>query len=552
MNVHTETKIENPATAVAAVKLLLGSAVPARLAMQGTSMLPLLREPMVLELAPITGNTAVGDVIVFESEGRLIAHRVTARLRSGIETCGDARPWSPEHPPEHSLVGKVVTVRANASLVSPRIDSGFFWMRGKIYGHTRRLRALPFQLRAFAERIFRALPWRRERIYAALVDAMAAILQGDRKGLEIALAHSQPESFAAVAQRHGCSAMLLEGLSRFGTFTEQGLSLRRILQAQGRNIVLLSLAARTDLIEVATALSQRSIDFALLKGAARLYRGELGAYHCGISDLDILVPPEQLENAIAALRDKGYDERHYAKLRDHFRTRHHHVAPLFPPRDGFAVELHTSLAPPGTSSTVLDWRSLNSFMERVAGPAGEMLCLNRLGKALHLAIHAVQPVEWCSLRDTVLLAVALKELSPSERQSLLEIVRSERIDCIRLGATVAFAARLAKITWPTTPQELSFLRWAVRREDIPLYLYARSRFLEGLHAGSIRLAWDLLAPPALFEEQPSLNAWRRIFGRAAAGLCALAYSWFMKSVRFDEEQRADTRGSHRYEYDSMY
>jgi hypothetical protein len=228
------------------------------------------------------------------------------------------------------------------------------------------------------------------------------------------------------------------------------------------------------------------------------------------------------------------------------------VAPLFPPGDGLPVELHTSLAPPGTSSIDLDWSSLQGFMERVPGPAGEMSCLNRLGKALHLAIHAVQPIEWCSLRDVVLLAAALKDLSPSEKERLSQIIRSERIDRIRLGATVALAARLGKIPWPTTPQELKFLRWAVRREDIPLYLYARSRFLEGLHAGSIRLAWDLLAPPALFEGQPGLSAWRRIFGRVGAGLCALAYSRFMKSVRLDDAHTVEAPGYHGHKYDSMY
>jgi hypothetical protein len=111
MSVNQESKIQNPTTAIAAVKLLLGSAGTPRLAMQGSSMLPLMREPMVLELAPVAQRIAVGDVVVFEREEKLVAHRVT-RLRKGVlETCGDAQPWSPEYPALHALVGKVKAIK---------------------------------------------------------------------------------------------------------------------------------------------------------------------------------------------------------------------------------------------------------------------------------------------------------------------------------------------------------------------------------------------------------------------------------------------------------
>ena len=534
MSLSPESKIQNPATAIAAVKLLLGSASSPRLAMQGSSMLPLMREPMVLELAPVAERIAVGDVVVFESDGKLVAHRVTSLRDGKLQTCGDARPWSPEHPAPHVLVGKVKAVFEN-DRSAVRVDTKIFRMRGAFYARTRVLRALPFRARASGRRIGRALPWRRERSYLALVDSMAAVVQGDRVGFERSLSRVEPSALVAVARRHGCSATLVEALRTFQTTGEAADYLRRVLQPLVRQGVMLTIALRGQIESIAATLARHNVPFALLKGAARSYRDEPGFVLHASSDIDILVPAPQLENAVAALRGQGYDERNYALLRERYKARHHHAAPLFPPSPGFAVELHTSLAPPGLLSTPLDWDTLRSHAEWVQGPAGNVLCLDATGAALHLGVHSIGLRR---LRDSVLLARLLAKLGESERQELQQIAAAERIDPIRFSGSLAFGARIAGIAWPQTPEGRRYLDWTARREDVPLYFSQRCQLTEGWYAAGRRLgplAWRLLDPRYGLDEQPQARSFGRIVGRALAGLFALAYTGAMGKTSGDEK-----------------
>lgn len=530
MSVNFESKIQNPATAIAAVKLLLGSARTPRLAMQGSSMLPLMREPMVLELAPVAERIAVGDVVVFEREEKLVAHRVTGMRGGALQTCGDARPWSPEYPATHVLVGKVKAVFENDRPGAARIDTKIFRLRGVFYARSRSVRALPFRVRAFARRIGRALPWRRERSYLALVDSMAAVLREDRAGFERSLSLVEPAALVAAARRHGCSTTLVEGLRTFQTTGEAADYLRRTLQPLVRRVVLITIALRSQIGSIAVALADHDVPFALLKGAARSYRDEPGFVLHASSDIDILVPAPKLERAVEALRAHGYDERNYAALRERYMTHHHHAAPLFPPGPGFAVELHTSLVPPGLLSTQLDWDALRSRTESVQGPAGNVLCLDAVGAALHLAVHSIGLHR---LRDSVLLARLLAKVGESERQVLQRIAAAERIDPIRLNGSLALGARIAGIPWPQTPQEERYLDWIARREDVPLYFSQRSQLIEGWYAAGRRLgplAWRLVDPRFGLDEQPQARSFGRIAGRALAGVFALAYAGGMRKM----------------------
>lgn len=228
-------------------------------------MLPLMREPMVLELAPVAERIAVGDVVVFESDGKLVAHRVTSLRDSKLQTCGDARPWSPEYPARHVLVGKVKAVFENDRSGAVRVDTKIFRLRGAFYARTRALRALPFRARASGRRIGRALPWRRERSYLALVDSMAAVVQGDRVGFERSLSRVEPSALVAMARRHGCSATLVEALRTFQTTGEAADYLRRVLQPLVRQGVMLTIALRGQIESIAATLARHNVPFALLK-----------------------------------------------------------------------------------------------------------------------------------------------------------------------------------------------------------------------------------------------------------------------------------------------
>ncbi len=529
MSAAARPPIENPQTAIAAVKMLLGTRSVPRLAMQGTSMLPLLREPMVLELEPVVASPARGDILVFEDEGKLVAHRVTKVANGIVETCGDARPWSPEYPAFATFVGKVKSVLASDAPEARRVDTGIFHLRGALYARTRALRALPFRATAQVRRVANAIPWRRKRPYLALIDLMAATVRNDPIAFRVALDGADMPALAATARRHGCTAMLLEALRAFQPEGFAAAYLRQSLQRGGRSAVLLSLVAKSSVAAVVTALGKSGVPFALLKGAARLYGNEAGATLHASGDFDVLVPPDRLEGAIAALREEGYGERQYAAKRQRYLEHHHHAAPLFPPGLGFAVELHTALARPGTLSTALDWEALRHRMVPVDGPAGTVLCLDREGTALHLGVHAIGLHR---LRDSVLLAQLLGVMTPQERAGLHAAVAQERIDQLRLGASFAFASRLAGVPWPSNVAVDRYLDWVGRREDVPLYFAQRSQLAEGWYAADrrfTRLGWQVLDPRSGLDEEPRARSWWRISGRVLAGACALGYARSMRA-----------------------
>lgn len=519
MSVDQESTIQNPTTAIAAVKLVLGSAGTPRLAMQGSSMLPLMREPMVLELAPVAQRIAVGDVVVFEREEKLVAHRVTGLRKGVLETCGDAQPWSPEYPALHALVGKVKAIFEDGRPDAARVDTKIFRARGRFYARTREARALLFRAGTRLRRIIRALPWRRERSYPALLDSMTAVMVGDRVRFERSLSQVSAGALCGIARRHRCAGTLVGALGTFQTVGASADYLRRTLQPLVRNDVMLALALREQVGSIAATLASCDVPFALLKGAARSYRDEPDFVLHPSIDIDILVPAAKLDDAVDVFHARGYDEREYTTMRQWFKTRHHHAAPLFPPGPGFGIELHTLLARPGLLSTPLDWESLRSYMVPVQGPAGAVLCLDAVGAALHLAVHSLGLKR---LRDSVLLAHSLVRMSEREKQMLQGIVAAERVDPTRLEGSFALAASIAGIPWPQSQKTKRYLAWVARREDIPQY-FSRGELIEDWYIAGCRLR-----PFAQRLRNPRpwrAHSFRQIVGR---GLGALAYALAMK------------------------
>jgi hypothetical protein len=523
--------VEEASRAHEVVKLLAGSSSEPRLAMRGVSMTPLLREPMVLRLGPCGSDRRVGDVLVFERDGQLVAHRLTSMRGGLIQTCGDAFPWSPEYPELRSIVGKVIAVMASDSPDAPRVDTPIFRLRGVYKARCRWLRSIPFRLTTSARRAANIMPWARKRPFVALVQAMSAAVRDDKRAFELAIASVHPAAIAAVARRHGCSATLVETASRMKSEVPAALYLRRSLREVGRSVVLRGIAIKMQINQVVTTLARAGIRFALLKGAARLYRDEPGATLHASSDLDILVPASDLDAAAAALREQGYHERADAQRQTRYRERHHHAAPLHPPGPGCAIELHVALAPPGNLSIPLDWEALESSLAQADGPAGPVLCLDDVGAALHYAVHAIGLHR---LRDSLLLAQLLRRLSKSDLERLRRIVMSEQADPIRLDSAVALAARMAGVGWPASGPVEEYLRWYLRREDVPLYFAHRSQLAEGWFAGDRRitpLMWRLLDPrPGLGIEPGSIPVPMAVAGRVFASACAYLYARCMRPV----------------------
>ena len=529
----TASSHDTQAHAVSVVRLLTGAQSLPRVAMRGTSMSPLLKEPMVLRLGPSSGDDRVGDILVFERGGELIAHRITKIHDDVVQTCGDAVPWSPEEPERAAIVGKVVAVLANDGDNAARVDTWAFRLRGMYKARFRTVRALPFRARLFVLRCVYALPWMRRRPYVALVQAMAAKLRRDPRAFERALQLADPAAIAATARRHGCSAMLVEAVSALGVRSERAVRLQRILQPVGRSVALRGMATRTQLLALVRVLSTAGVSFALLKGAARLYRGDEDATLHASSDLDILVPSSQLDAAVEALRAHGYDERTYENRRQQYRDHHHHAAPLFPPEPGSAVELHVALAPPGWLSMPLDWQALEHHLTTVEGPAGPVHVLNDAGTALHYAVHAIGLHR---LRDAVLLGATIARLGARERRDLRAAIAAEQVDGIRLNSAALLAARLAGVGWGADGAHEEYLRWVMRREDMPLFLGERSQLAEGWFAAGHRLTpltVRLLDPRSPLtapgeRRRPTLLA---AAGRTITSIAAYCYACLMRPAR---------------------
>jgi len=514
---------------VEVVKLLTDCASEPRLAMHGSSMLPLLHEPMLLKLGPCGSDDRVGDIVVFARDGKLVAHRITSLRHGIIETCGDARPWAPEYPEREAIVGKVIAVLESDGPDARRLDTLLFRLRGLYKARLRAQRAIPFRCKILAGRLAGALPWLRGRPYVTLVQAMSAVVRKDKRAWERALARKNAGAIIAVARRHGCSAMLVEAASTLGNNSPAAQLVQNALQIAGRSVVLRGLSIKSQISAVAELLSRAGIRFALLKGAARIYRDAPGAALHASSDIDILVPADQLDAAIAALHARGYAERASERKRENYRAHHHHYAPLFPPSPGHAIELHWALAPPGGLSLPLDWSALEPHMTWVEGSAVAVRCLNNVGEALHYAVHSIGLTR---LRDSVLLAALLRRMEHSEIHDLKQIVSGETIDSIRLSAAVALAARMAGIAWSVDGDVEEYLRWSTRREDEPIFFGQRSQLPEGWYGGGCRvshLMWRLLYPrPGPDLEPGRLPTFLAVSGRVFASLISYAYARAMR------------------------
>jgi hypothetical protein len=129
-----------------------------RLAMRGVSMLPLLREPMVLEVAPLTRRSKVGDVIVFARGEILVVHRVVRYSGAGYITSGDARPLVTEDVVPTDVLGRVEAVWEDSSASARRVDTRARRLRGMWLARAHPMRALAAATRALAARALRRLP----------------------------------------------------------------------------------------------------------------------------------------------------------------------------------------------------------------------------------------------------------------------------------------------------------------------------------------------------------------------------------------------------------
>jgi hypothetical protein len=449
-----------------------------RMALHGRSMLPSIAEPMVLQIGPAT-RAGVGDVLVFRNGDMNVAHRIVAVEADGFRTAGDAQPHVVESVAPEQIVGRVVAIWSDASATARRVDDRAHRLRGWYYArfHAGR-RAIRNARETAADAILRAQPRRRARTATRLVEAIAAVGHDDGEALVEALS-CDVAALTALDARHRCAAVLGEGARRLGVTQRLAPEIAAHLRRSRLNAVLGTGRMQRAVHRTVEVLRAAGIEFVLLKGAARVYGAAAGAAYHPSDDVDILVPQRDVDRAVAALRAQGWEFRDTSAEVRRFRTQHHHAASLFSPDGDFPVEVHHALAPPGDLSLDTTWDALRAHFVPLEGSAGSVLRLDAFGTALHLAIHAIGLTR---LRDIALLAALLPALSGLQRETLAEIIRTERRDPVRLTAAVALSARIANVPWPAQADVDAYIRWALRREDLPRGLRVRSDAAEAYFA----------------------------------------------------------------------
>jgi hypothetical protein len=108
-----------------------------KLAIRGVSMLPLLREPMTIDVEALRQPARIGDVLVFRAGDAYVAHRVLRRTGERYVTGGDAYPEIVEHVDRTDVLGRVAAVWSDARPGAVRIDSPLHRLRGLLYARSR-------------------------------------------------------------------------------------------------------------------------------------------------------------------------------------------------------------------------------------------------------------------------------------------------------------------------------------------------------------------------------------------------------------------------------
>jgi len=195
----------------------------------------------------------------------------------------------------------------------------------------------------------------------------------------------------------------------------------------------------------------------LLKGAAYALGGHAPAPGRLFSDIDLLIPPEQLPRCETTLLVHGwdfddgldaYDQRYY-------RDWMHELPPLHHKRRGTSLDVHHTLLPP-TARTPLDSRALFDAPRPLPGLPG-VFVLPPEDMLLHSAAHLFHEGELPNgLRDLFDLDALLREFGAIEGFWPRLAARARRIGLTRpLWLALRYTRQLLDTPYPDTlPDEL--------------------------------------------------------------------------------------------------
>jgi hypothetical protein len=307
------------------------------------------------------------------------------------------------------------------------------------------------------------------------------VLSGERAGAEL-LDGVDGERLRELAARHG----LLPLLGRFlGSFGAAGAPLRGRLRSSFVNGSRAALAATAELLPLVRALEERGIAVAAYKGPALALQAYGEASLREFSDLDLLVPAQALDGAVAALQALGLtpqpfvsDEQRRAVLRGG-----HHLG-----LSGglVVVELHWRFSKP-VFGFAEELSGVWGRRQRVGLGTATLPVLAPADHMLALAIHASRGV-WSSLEWTLTIAVLARSIP---RGDWPEVVRRAR--AWRCARALQVSLLLSELLFATpAPDEL----WARLPADRGVRALAHGIAARAL-AGSRSPGWYLRTQVAL-------------------------------------------------------
>ncbi len=328
--------------------------------------------------------------------------------------------------------------------------------------------------------------------FAALLAAATAIEQRSPIDLANALQATPRQALLRAASRHRCLGYLRRGILELGVRNAHAEALADATREYASKAAIQAYAVRSQLKQLIETLDTATVPFVLLKGAARLFRGDKEADYSTMYDLDILISKDDVRTGAASLERAGYRARIPMRSAARYGARHHHIAPLHPQGPGLPVELHVQLAPPRMLSMPTDWQACKPYFERVGAPGAQAFCLDAVGSAVHLAIHGAGVKR---LHDAIILSRILRsESDMPERVSAA--IFSERWQPIALQSVVALSSKMAGFEPQMTPQVERYLAWVMRREDLSPYIRDRSQFTDAWYRNGGKL-WGAATRQAL-------------------------------------------------------
>ncbi|UXH78750.1 nucleotidyltransferase domain-containing protein [Roseateles amylovorans] len=218
----------------------------------------------------------------------------------------------------------------------------------------------------------------------------------------------------------------------------------------------------------------------LLKGAAYALGGHSPAPGRMFSDIDLLLPPDQLARAETTLLVQGwafddldrYDQRYYRQWM-------HELPPLHHKRRGTSLDLHHTLLPP-TARTPLNSRALFDAPRELPGRPG-VFVLPPEDMLLHSAAHLFHEGELPNgLRDLFDLDALLREFGAIDGFWTRLLARSAHIG---LNRPLALALRYTR-RWLDTPFPDALL------EQLPTPSTWRQRVLDACYRRALRPAHE--------------------------------------------------------------